>query len=551
MRQALSISGGIAEKSAEPSMIESSSTEEVRESSHDRNELVKGSEDPDEYYGKDVTLKKAYSLSPDEADLQRIATIASQIRSEDQKYEVAFHESANDPEDLSRTLSKAHKYYISSLITLTSTIITMISSCWALVAEKFMVKFHISREVSVLGITFYIFGLGVGPLLLAPFSELVGRRITFIFSLTLSVIWQCLVTWSTTIEGVFFGRFLSGFFGSAFLSVAGGAISDIFNKDEVGIPITLYTLSVFFGPSLAPIIAGAFAHDDYRWTFIVLLIACGVCLILIIFTIPETYAPILLIKKAARLRKETGNDRYFAPLEVTRREVSILPLVLASMKRPICLLFGDVMMAVLCFYTGLVLAIIYLYFVAFPYIFPKLYNFTVLETGLAYLGLMIGMIVVSPACLVFQKRYERKIEANNGERNPEMRFEPLFYGAFLTPAGLMIFAWTCYPHVHWIAPIIGSGVFGAGVFFVFVGVFGYTVDAYRRFAATAMACNSFVRSTMSGVFPLFGLQMYKGLGINWAGFLLAMVAVVMIPIPFVFSKYGAYLRSKSPYAWDD
>lgn len=500
---------------------------------------------------RDAEIERAYSLMPDEDDLERMNTLASQMRVDEKDYEVRFDDTLDDPENVARRISKVRKYYISISITAASLNITMISSCWALVAEKFMAKFHISREVAVLGISFYIFGLGVGPLLLGPLSELAGRRLTFIFSLSLSIVWQCLVIWSTTIEGVFFGRFLSGFFGSALLSVAGGAISDIFSKDEVGIPMTIYTLSVFFGPSLAPIIAGAFAHDDYRWSFIVLLISCAVTLLLIIFTVPETYAPLLLIEKAKRLRRETGNERFFAPMEVTRKNASVAKLVLTSVRKPFGLLFRDKMMAVLCFYTGLVLAIIYLYFVAFPYIFPTLYNFTVFETGLSYLGLMIGMIIVSPASIIFQKRYERKVIANNGQRTPEMRFEALFYGAFLTPAGLMIFAWTCYPSVHWIAPLIGSAVFGAGVFFVFVGVFNYTVDAYRRFAATAMACNSFVRSTMSAVFPLFGLQMYQGMGINWAGFLLAMVAITMIPVPFLFSKYGAYLRSKSPYAWDD
>lgn len=493
----------------------------------------------------------AYSLLPDEEDLQRIQTTASQHRSNELQYEVTFSEGEKDPENIALYLSMPRKYYISLLITTTSCIITMVSSCWTLIADKIMVRFHVSREVAVLGISLYIFGLGVGPLLLSPISELYGRRITFIFSLSLSIVWQCLTTWSTTIEGVFFGRFLSGFFGSSFLSVAGGTISDIFTKDEIGIPMTIYTIAPFLGPALGPIISGAFAHDDYKWPFIVLLISSGVCLILIMFTVPESYKPVLLIRKAKRLREETGDERYYAPLEYTRDQSNMLTLVFLSMKRPFGLLLGDKMMGILCFYTGLVLAIIYLYFVAFPYVFPKLYHFTVMETGCAYLGLMIGMLLVAPSCLLFQKRYEARVLNNNNVRTPEMRFEPLFYGAFITPMGLMIFAWTCYSNVHWIGPIIGSGIFGSGVFFVFVGVFGYTVDAYRKYAASAMACNSFVRSIMSGVFPLFGLQMYEGMGINWAGFLLAMVATVMIPIPFLFNKYGAYLRSKSAYAWDD
>ena len=150
-----------------------------------------------------------------------------------------------------------------------------------------------------------------------------------------------------------------------------------------------------------------------------------------------------------------------------------------------------------------------------------------------------------------QARFTAKVKANNGVSVPEMRFEPLFFGAFASPIELMIFAWTCYSNVNWIGSMIGTAIFGIGVFYIFVGVFNYTVDAYRLYAASAMASNSFVRCFMSGIFPLFGIQMYKGMGINWASFLLAMVNVMMIPVPFLFTKYGPYFRSKSPYAWDD
>lgn len=501
---------------------------------------------------EDMDITRANSLNPDQNFLEKMEKSASQSNEgKNPEFEVFFEEGSMDPENIAMHISWPRKYYVSTLVTLISGIITMISSCWSLVAENVMSHFHISREVGVLGISLYIFGLGCGPLLLSPISELYGRRITFIFSLSFSVAWQCLVIWSPTIEGVFFGRFLSGFFGSSFLSVASGTISDIFTKDQIGIPMTFYALAPFAGPSLGPVLSGAFNKDSYRWPFIVMMIVSSVLLGLVTFTVPESYKPVLLIRKARRLRKETGDDRYYAPLEVLRGDANILQLIFLSVKRPIALLLRDYMIGVLSFYTGLVLAIIYLYFEVFPYIYPKLWNFTVMETGLAYLGLLIGMIIVCPSCLIFQKNYARRVERNGGKSTPEMRFEALFYGAFCTPTGLVIFAWTCYSHVHWVGSLIGSAVFGAGVFFVFVGVFAYTVDAYRRYAASAMACNTFVRCIMAGVFPLFGRQMYKGMGINWAGFLLAMVAVGMIPVPFLFSKYGSVLRAKSPYGWDD
>lgn len=468
-------------------------------------------------------------------------------------WEVTFNGSDEiaDPEDIARHLSVYRKYYISFIITLASMVITMLSSCWTFVSPHIISKFGISHEVSVLGIMFYVFGLAFGPLFLSPISELYGRRLTFIFSLLLSIIWQCLVTWSKNVVGIMFGRFLSGFFGSSFLSVAGGSISDIFDKNSITIPMAIYTTAAMMGPSLGPIISGALYTVNYKWTFVTFILASAVCLVLIIFTIPETYKPMLLIKKAERLRTETGNQEYYAPLERVRKDTNIFKSMVMSCERPFSLLLFDPMMGVLCFYTGLELAIIYLFFVAFPYIFPKIYGFGVMKTACMYIGILVGVMLATPMSILFQWKYEKRVRANNGISVPEMRFEPLFYGAFCSPIGLMIFSWTTYSNVHWMGPMIGSGIFGMGVLFVFVAIFNYTVDAYRKYAASGLACNSFVRCVMGGIFPLFGLQMYKGMGVNWGSFFITMCTVLMIPVPFLFNKYGAYLRSKSPYAWDD
>ncbi|CAB4252381.1 similar to Saccharomyces cerevisiae YHR048W YHK8 Presumed antiporter of the DHA1 family of multidrug resistance transporters [Maudiozyma barnettii] len=486
--------------------------------------------------------------------LEHLSTITTREKIENKisDYDVTFiSDGPPDPENVTKFYSMYRKYYISLLITFTCMVITMISSSWTFVSPHVMKKFNISHEVSILGITLYVFGLAFGPLFLSPLSELYGRRYTFIISLVLSISMQCLTTWSRTIAGVMIGRFLSGFFGSSFLSVAGGTLGDLFDKSTITVPMAIFTSAAFLGPSLGPIISGAFYTTDYRWTFITFIIASGVCLILIIFTVPETYPPMLLINKAKRLRQETGDDNYIALLETVRSETSLISAVFLSSRRPFALLFRDPMMGVLCFYTGFELAIIYLYFVAFPYIFENVYGFGVMGVACAYIGMMVGMIFGACTSFYFKRSYDRKVAANNGKSTPEMKFEPLFYGAFLTPIGLMIFAWTCYPQVHWIGPIIGSGIFGAGVFYVFTGVFNYTVDAYRKYAASGLACNAFVRCVMGGVFPLFGLQMYKKMGINWAGFFIAMITVLLIPVPFLFTKYGPYLRSKSPYTWTE
>ncbi|RLV96551.1 putative drug/proton antiporter YHK8 [Spathaspora sp. JA1] len=483
---------------------------------------------------------------------------------EDDPFLVKF-DGTDDKEDASR-LSRLHKWSIVGIISFGSLCVTCISSSWSLASPQIMKHFGISHEVSTLGISLYIWGLGTGGIFLSPISEFHGRRLVYIFGISVTVLFELVTCFSDNIGAMLFGRFMSGFAGSSFMSVASGSFADLFKAEkkidsdgqekkkdankELALAMVLYSVSPFVGPGLGPLIAGFVNSSmNFIWTFIIMLIWSVVLLILVICFVPETYEPINLKRKAKRLRKQTGDDRYYAPIEKTK--ATLYQSVVISSKRPILLIFRDNMTMVLCFYTGFTLAVVYMFFVAFPFIFQTVYNFTLSEQGMSFLGLVVGMILT---CLIspyyIDKLYLRLLERNNGVSKPEFRFIPLMIGVFIVPIGLFIIAWTSYPKCHWIAPIIGSAIYGSGTILVFNGIFAYTVEAYRLYAASAMATNSFIRSIMSGVFPLFGLQMYKSLGIHWATTLLALFAVVLIPIPFLFFKYGEYLRSKSPYAWN-
>lgn len=75
-------------------------------------------------------------------------------------------------------------------------------------------------------------------------------------------------------------------------------------------------------PELGPLLGGFInQYADWRWSFYVLLIWSGVQLILILFLVPETYFPVLIREKAKNLRKETGDDRWWAPIDKLDRSV--------------------------------------------------------------------------------------------------------------------------------------------------------------------------------------------------------------------------------------
>jgi len=102
--------------------------------------------------------------------------------------------------------------------------------------------------------------------------------------------------------------------------------------------------------------------------------------------------------------------------------------------------------------------------------------------------------------------------------------------------------------VHWIVPILAGVPFGLGVVLVFSGVWTFLVAAFPAYAASAMAANTFSRCVFAAGFPLFSIQMYDKLGLDWASALLAFIVLAMVPLPFLFFKFGPKLRSMSRFA---
>lgn len=495
------------------------------------------------------SLERSWSLN-DGVSIGGHEVDEAAMANEDEAYTVGWEE--NDPMN-PRNMSKARRWLVVIIVSMGSLCVTCASSIYTTTYAQLMSEFGCSQEVATLGLSFFIWGLGVGPLFLSPLSEFYGRRNIYICSFSLFLVWIIPCALAKNTQTMIIARFFSGLSGSAFLSVAGGTVGDMFDRHELAFPMMLYTASPFVGPEVGPLVGGFInAFTTWRWTFYVLLIWAGVMLASIIFLVPETYHPVLLRRKAEKLRQETGDERWKAPIEKLQRSVS--QTVLLSMKRPVLLLVLEPMCLCLCIFSAILLGILYLFFGAFQLVFSEVYGLVIWQRGLCFLGLFVGMVIAILSDPIWRRNYVR-LERNHEKATkklddfqPEWRLPPAILGGPLVTIGLFIFAWTIYPNVHWIAPIIGSAVFGAGTILVYSGIFTFLVDAYPTFAASALAANSFTRSSFGGIFPLFGMQMYHNLGYNWATSLLAFLTLVMTPFPYLFFRYGSWIRSKSRFA---
>lgn len=255
-------------------------------------------------------------------------------------------------------------------------------------------------------------------------------------------------------------------------------------------------------------------------------------------------APALLRKRAAKRRKETGNNKYWSRYDVN---LSFLPLLKVNLTRPFHLAITEPICIFWDVYIALVYGILYMCFVAYPIVFSDIRGWDSGFTGLAFVGTGIGsMIVIVCEPLIRRMINAHKHDPETRRPYPEAMVSIVCIASILTPTGQIIFAWTCTPDkAPWVIPILAGIPFGAGNAGVFIYASNYLVQSYGIYAASALAGNAVLRSVMGATLPLAGPSLYKTLGANWAGTLLGLLEVVCVPIPFVFYLYGHKIREKS------
>ncbi|KAJ5597202.1 hypothetical protein N7537_007286 [Penicillium hordei] len=423
------------------------------------------------------------------------------------------------------------KWVMVFTVSFSSLCVTCTSALYSSIYGQITVQFHISELVATVGLSLFIFGMGVGPMFVAPISEFYGRRPIYIASLALFTIWLIPCAVANNFGTLLAGRMLGGLTSAAFQSVAGGTIGDLFTRETLQLPMMIYTATPFAGPVLGPLIGGFInSFTSWRWSFYVIIIWSASLWVVMLLFMKETYAPVLLRKKALRLQAASAKSG----TPVQPGALSMQKVFLRSMYRPFLLLLLEPMCLCLCLYTAVIIGTLYLFFGAFPLVFSNLYGFNLWQIGLTFLGQLVGTflgVFLNPLWGWNLQRLVQKHSPDGKEIIPEYRLPPAILGAPLITIGLFWFGWSSTASIHWIMPIIGSVFFGLGVFLVFQGVITFLVDAYPLYAASALAANAFLRSSFAAAFPLFGIQMYEALGYQWATSLLAFLTVAMLPLP--------------------
>lgn len=433
------------------------------------------------------------------------------------------------------------------LISLCSTTQYMGAAIYTPAEPQTQAVFHTSEVRNMLGLTLFVWGYGLGSLWFSPMSEIPifrGRTPTYLACQFIFAILQIPTALVNHVAPFAVLRFLAGIFASPPLATAGATLGDIYDFPALGVALAAWSFASICGPFLGPLIGAALVqHHPWRYVFWFLLAISGGFFIIMCLFLSETNPQEILIRKARRLRKESGSDRYIAPGEILAKKQKVGEVLKQMFYRPIKITIMEPILLLMDIHIGLVYSILYLYFEAFPIVYVEMRHWNLVKTGLAFMPFIIGIGIAAVFYLFYMYKSTPKLA------KPESVFGPsAILGSILLPIGVLVWGWLQRSNIHWVIGMIGNILFAVACFLLFQSYFSFIGVMFPpNVVGSAFASNNIVRSLMGGAFPLFGTVFYKNTAIDrypvgWGCTILACIALFLIPLPIYITMRGGKLR---------
>ncbi|KAI9833900.1 MAG: hypothetical protein M1819_003409 [Sarea resinae] len=439
---------------------------------------------------------------------------------------------------------------------------------YSMASDQLTAYWDVSPVAVAIGITTFCVGFATAPMVLAPFSEINGRKPIFVVTGVLFIVCQTCTAVTRSFPGMIVARFFVGVGGSTFSTMVGGVISDIYHTADRNTPMALFSGSALFGTGLGPLVSGFIAQNTtWRWIFYVQIIDCSLMVLAVLLFFRESRGSVLLSRKAKALNEwyaareqlgyvgfdmpingdseKTESQRIRWKVKSDEERESIQTMIKVSLYRPFHLLITEPVVFFFSLWVAFSWAVLYLTFDAIPLVFSTRHGFTLQQTGAVFAAMCIGASLATILSICQEKlalRYGKTFST------PEERLYFACVESALLPIGLFWFGWTSFSSVPWIVPAIGIGCATMGIYSVYLAAFNYLADTYHRYASSAIAAQSFCRNMLGGVIPLFTDAMYRGMTFQGASSLLGGLGAVLTAVPWVLALYGPTIRARSKFA---
>ncbi|KAH0592791.1 hypothetical protein MHUMG1_09436 [Metarhizium humberi] len=304
-------------------------------------------------------------ICPESASSDSFVTDQTLLPGRDPTFEVTW---AEDGSDMPRKWPAWYRAISLTFISFATLVVIMASTAYAIGIPGMAKDFGIeNRTALTLGVSTYLFGLSLGPLVLAPISDMYGRRPVYMVSLFSFAILLIPSAVAPNLATILITRFMAAFTGSVVMSSAPGTLNELADEDTKTVYFSVWILGAVNGPVVGPVFAGIiFQYAGWRWIhWFLVILAFTSCAV--VATIPETHGAVILRRRCEALKKI--DDRYWCAHSQT---MVFSERLKTSLSRPLAMAFTEPICLFWDFFVAIIYAILYLCIVGYPIVFSQI-----------------------------------------------------------------------------------------------------------------------------------------------------------------------------------
>lgn len=302
----------------------------------------------------------------------------------------------SDPEN-PQNWSTGKKVFVTSVLWLYTFMVYCASAIYTPSIDGVREEYQVGHITASLGLSLYVLGYGLGPMVFSPLSEIprVGRNLPYIATLFLYAVLAVPTVLLKSFAGFLVLRLVTGILGSPCLATGGATLQDMYSSRKLPYGYTAWVGATFCAPALGPVMSGFAVASDWRWSMWEVLWMAVFTFVIMLAAFPETSASTILLRRAQRLRKRFGDDRYKSASESSNLQKGYRRTVVDALIRPLQITVMDPAVLFTNLYSAYSYGVYYSFFEAFPLVYSDVYGFGTGLTGTAFLSIVIACMAGS------------------------------------------------------------------------------------------------------------------------------------------------------------